>query len=121
MTSDQRQGLEAASRRASSYATKFVGSLISAWQVAHHGHAPNDALTTDVGTLMRLSLCLRPRADHWAHDIAEIALATGLSPDSLDTFLREGARIERLLLAHPTAPEIDGRLLAARDHADEDE
>jgi hypothetical protein len=37
--------------------------------------------------LPRLALCLRPRPDHWAEDLAQIATRFGLAPEPLAAIL----------------------------------
>jgi hypothetical protein len=38
--------------------------------------------------LPRLALCMRPRRDHWAEDLAQIATRFGLAPEPLAAILR---------------------------------
>lgn len=52
----------------------------------------DDALAARLGIatvdLPRLALCLRPRRDHWAEDLAQIATRFGLAPEPLARLLR---------------------------------
>jgi hypothetical protein len=51
----------------------------------------DDALAARLGIatvdLSRLALCLRPRPDHWAEDLAQIATKFGLAPEPLAAVL----------------------------------
>ena len=61
----------------------------------------DEALAARLGVatvdLPRLALCLRPRAEHWTEDLAQIAGTFGLAPETLAAVLRAGeAPAERL-------------------------
>lgn len=112
--------LRFAARRASTFASRFVGSLLEAWRVAHPQEPLPTFLSAHEDAAVRLSLCLRPRETEWSRDIVEIGSAIGLDTAQLDQFLRECSRIERLSLAHPITAEADGRLMAARDRDEEE-
>jgi hypothetical protein len=62
-----------------------------AWVQAREGLS-NEALAARLGiatvNLPRLALCLRPRPDLWAEDLAPIASRFGLAPEPLATALR---------------------------------
>jgi hypothetical protein len=112
--------LRFAAARASTFASRFVGSLIEAWRDAHPQQPLPNFLSAQDDAAVRLALCLRPREAEWTRDIYEIGTAIGLDTAQLDEFLRECSRIERLALAHPVTAEADGRLMAARDRDEEE-
>jgi AraC-like DNA-binding protein len=43
------------------------------------------------GQLPRLALCLRPRPDHWAEDIATLAAQVGCSPTALASLVHRAS------------------------------
>lgn len=118
MTSESDIDLEFAAKRMSTYGSNFVGSMVHVWCEVHPDGSLPTFLTNQAIT--RLSLCLRPRAENWQQDVAEIAAATGLSASELGIFLRECVAIERLTMAHPVVAETNGSLLAARQREDDE-
>jgi hypothetical protein len=95
----------------------FIASLIAVWERAFSNDAI-EAIGADLSRLPSLGLCLRPREDHWAEDIGEIAQECGLEPARLAAFLRQALVAERLASSPPAREVVDGRLLAARDRDD---
>jgi hypothetical protein len=117
MKSDQQQGLSRAAER-SRRSPAFVASLFERWEKAFETTVAA-SLGVDSAQINSLGLCLRPREDHWAQDIDEIASACGLEPGKLGAMLRQALVAERLAASPPLGDVVDGRLLAARDR-DED-
>jgi hypothetical protein len=97
----------------------LIAWLLRVWSRAWPDARASDELQCPEHRLVDLALCLRPRAEHWDGDIAEIAGACGIEPRRLDAFLKKLVIAERLALAHDNGAEGEGRLLAARDRHDE--
>jgi hypothetical protein len=97
----------------------LVAWLLRVWSRASPEASASEELQCSEQRLVDLALCLRPRAEHWDIDIAEIAGACGIEPRRLDAFLKKLVIAERLSLAHDSGTEGEGRLLAARDRHDE--
>jgi hypothetical protein len=53
---------------------------------------------------------LRPRAEAWVADVAEIAGAVGIESGRLESFFRSAEVLERFALAHPVNENV-GQLL----------
>jgi hypothetical protein len=70
--------------------------------------------------LDELALCRRPRPEYWIDDVTEVARDLAIELDRLIGFLRAAEAVERFKMAHPSNSTQSGRLLAARDH-DEDQ
>ncbi len=117
MNSDQQQHLSRAAER-SRRSPAFVASLFGQWEKAFETTVAASLGADDV-KVVSLGLCLRPREDHWAEDIEEIARACGLESGKLAALLRQALAAERLAASPPLGDVVDGRLLAARDR-DED-
>ena len=97
----------------------FIAWLLRVWSRAWPDASASEELQCPEQRLVDLALCLRPRAEHWEGDVAEIAGACGIEPPRLDAFLKKLMIAERLALAHDNGAEGEGRLLAARDRHDE--
>lgn len=97
----------------------FIAWLLRAWSRAWPGASASEELQCSEQRVVDLALCLRPRAEHWEADIAEIAGACDIEQRRLDAFLKKLVIAERLALAHDNGAEAEGRLLAARDRDDE--
>jgi hypothetical protein len=97
----------------------LIAWLLRVWSRAWPDANASEELQCPEQRLVDLALCLRPRAEHWDGDIAEIAGACGIEPRHLDAFLKKLVIAERLALAHENGAEAEGRLLAARDRHDE--
>jgi hypothetical protein len=112
---DLRRSAEFAARRSGS----LTAALVRIWERAF----PGDTLAARLGcqerSVLELSLCLRPRAESWVADVAEIANTVGVDSAKLEAFFRSAEVLERLALAHP-ADEYAGQLMAARDRDEDD-
>jgi hypothetical protein len=97
----------------------MAAGLIQIWERAF----PQEKLTTSLGcserAVLELALCLRPRAEAWVTDVAEIAGAVGIESAQLELFFRSAEVLERLSLAHPVNESV-GQLMAARDRDEDD-
>lgn len=111
--------LARAARRAASHSSEVVAGLAAAWAGAFHEHRLKDVLCCSDDAVTHLLLCLRPRADTWNADVAEIAEGTGIELALLESFFRKAEIAERLSLAHPSHDAVDSRLLAARDREED--
>jgi hypothetical protein len=71
----------------------YVAFALSRYQTRHAltDEALAERLGCDSLRLPRLALCLAPRKDHRAEDLAQIAGTLGLDPESLCAILMEGA------------------------------
>jgi hypothetical protein len=111
--------LQRSAQRAARLSGAVVASLTQMWERAF----PHEKLTACLGcserTVSELALCLRPRADQWGTDIAEIASAVGIDSVRLESFLRTAEVLERLALAHADDGTA-GQLMAARDRSEDD-
>lgn len=116
MTSDRRPDLARAALRTSG-SPRMIGSLLAGWQRAF-GQSPADYL--GASQTAALSLCMRPRSDHWAADVAEIAAACNIDQARLSGFLRQALSVEALASAPAVGDLIDGRLMAARDRSEDE-
>lgn len=112
---DLRRSAERAARRSGS----LTASLVRIWERAFPGERLAASLGCPDRNVLELSLCLRPRAESWVADVAEIAGAVGIEPAKLEAFFRSAEVLERLALAH-TTDEHAGQLMAARDRDEED-
>lgn len=108
-----------AARRAAGGPAPLIASLIKAWRRVSNKDAAAE-LAVSERALNELALCRRPRPEQWVEDVTEVARDLGIDADRLITFLRAAEAVERFRLAHPSDGAQAGRLLAARDH-DEDE
>jgi hypothetical protein len=111
--------LQRSAERAMHVSGEVVASLIRVWERAF----PQASLATHLGcserAVLELALSLRPRADHWVMDVAEIAAAVGIDAERLEVFFRKTEVLDRLALAHPVDADV-GQLLAARDRDEDD-
>jgi hypothetical protein len=94
---------------------QLVAGLVAAWRQAFPDDRLEEALGASTRLVTELSLCLRPRQDHWTVDVEEIAQAIGIEPVRLEAVLRKAELAERLSVAHAADDPGDGRLMAARD------
>jgi hypothetical protein len=113
MSFDPHQDLSRAAERLRR-SPAFIASLFGPWEKAFDATIAA-SLGADGTKIVSLGLCLRPREDHWAEDIEEIARACGLESGKLAALLRQALAAERLAASPPVGEIVDGRLLAARD------
>jgi hypothetical protein len=73
-----------------------------------------ESLATTSSTVVRLSLCLRPRADHFAEDVQEICAKFNVAVDKLAAIVRFVESIEALRGNPQPASGDAGLLMAAR-------
>lgn len=111
--------LARAARRAIRGPAPLIASLIEVWRRAFRSDAATELAVSD-RVLNELALCLRPYPERWVEDVSEIAQDLDIDLDQLISFLRAAEAVERFKMAHPSNTAQAGRLLAARDH-DEDE
>lgn len=72
-------------------------------------------LQVPITDLPRLGLCLRPRADHFASDIAQISARFHVDAGALATVVRLVESVEAMAAASAkTVPSDSGLLMAAR-------
>ncbi|NNU50445.1 hypothetical protein G9X68_25595 [Rhizobium sp. WYCCWR 11279] len=120
MNSDDRF-LERAARRAATGPAPLLAALIERWRKTFPNEDVETALGSSPEQLIELSLCRRPRDEHWIEDATEIASALMIDPDRLTSFLRTAEAAERFAMAHPNDLAQQGRLLAARDRIGDDD
>jgi hypothetical protein len=70
----------------------YVAYILSRYQTRYGftDEALAERLGCDSLMLPRLALCLAPREDHRAEDLAQIASTLGLNPENLAAILTEG-------------------------------
>lgn len=112
--------LSRAAARAASHSGRLVSGLVEAWRLAFPGKSPAEALACSRESVTLLALCLRPRGEHWAEDIAEIATGIGISASALEAFLRQAQVAEKLSVASATDDIGNALLLAARDRLEDE-
>src|SRR5262245_3455657 len=111
--------LRRAAQRAAHVSGSVVAGLTRIWMRAFPNEPLTESLGCSEGAIDHLALCLRPRAEQWVTDVADIAFAVGIAPTRLEAFLRSAEVLERLALAHPV-DEAVGQLMAARDRDETD-
>lgn len=118
MSSEERPDLTRAARLAAR-SPRLIASLLPPWENAFGGSVA-DHLGADAHRVASLALCLRPKADTFAADVAEIAAACGVDENRLAALLRQAVSIEALAAAPPVGDLVDGRLMAARDRTEDE-
>jgi hypothetical protein len=91
------------------------------WVFARYGELENisehdlaEILSTTSHNLLRLGLCLRPRADHFAEDIEQIRDKFNIDAIALATVVRLVESVEAIAAGTGTVSAESGLLMAAR-------
>jgi len=111
--------LRRSAARAAAKSGSMTAGLVQIWTRAFPREPLNVRLGCQDRKILELSLCLRPRADSWAADVAEIASAVDIDSTKLEGFYRSAEVLERLALAHQVDEHV-GQLMAARDRDEDD-
>ncbi|MCP2213972.1 hypothetical protein [Bradyrhizobium diazoefficiens] len=98
----------------------LIGGLFPPWERAFSGSVA-EFLGADQRGMTSLALCMRPKPDHFAVDVAEIAAACRIDENRLAAWLRQAMSVEAMAAAPPASGAVDGRLMAARDRTEDDE
>ena len=112
--------LARAATRAASHSPLLASGLIEAWQLAFPGRSLQELLACSPESLTQLALCLRPRTERWAEDIAEIASEIEVEKSTLESFFRQAQIAEKLSIVRAEDDIANGSLLAARDRTEEE-
>jgi hypothetical protein len=118
MSSSDRVDLTRAARVAVR-SPKLIGGLFLSWEHAFTGSVA-DFLGADERGMTSLAMCMRPKPDHFAADVAEIAAACRIDETRLAAWLRQAMSVEAMAAAPPAGKVVDGRLMAARDKTEDD-
>jgi hypothetical protein len=98
---------------------KLIGGLFPAWETAFAATV-TEFLSADQRGVTSLALCMRPKAEAFAADVAEIAAACRIDEARLAAWLRQAMSVEALAVAPPAGKVVDGKLMAARDRTEDE-